>query len=326
MIDGECDSLERWGGLPVITVPGRGCADRNDWPGELAIPADIEQWAWSVSVAEFDGLRYGELFQAFLDGVDTTRVQAFVIGNWVTSDQIENTAAEMFGPLIAAADRFPNLRHLFVGDIDSMQFEISWIHQSDLTPLLRAFPNLLTFGVRGSENLEWEQRAYPELRELTFQSGGLPPEVVRAVAGSEFPELTDLELYLGEEEYFGGSQVADLAGILGGAGFPGLRYLGLRDAENADEIAAAVAHAPIVSRLEVLDLSLGTLGDEGAAALLAGQPLTHLKKLDLHHHFISEAMQERLREALPGVEVDLSEQQEPDNWDGEENRYVAVSE
>ena len=123
--------------------------------------------------------------------------------------------------------------------------------------------------------------------------------MVRAVAGSEFPELTDLELYLGTSEYFGGSEVADLAGILEGTAFPKLRYLGLRNAENSDEIAAAVAHAPVVARLEVLDLSLGSLGDEGAAALLAGQPLTHLKKLDLHHHFISEPMQDRLRRPCP---------------------------
>ena len=326
MIRSECDSLDAWGGLPVVTLPDHGLKEMADWPGDREIPDDVEKWAWCVSATGFEGLGYGELFEAFLREVDTTRIGAFVIGNWVTSDDMDRTAADFFGPLIAVADRFPNLRHLFVGDIESMQFEISWIHQSDLTPLLRAFPNLLTFGVRGSENLEWEQRVYPELRELTFQSGGLPPEVVRAVAGSEFPELTDLELYLGDEEYFGGSEVADLAGILDGSAFPKLRYLGLRDAENADEIAAAVAHAPIVSRLEVLDLSLGTLGDEGAAALLAGQPLTHLKKLDLHHHYISEPMQERLRAALPGVEVDLSSQEQADDWDGEEHRYVAVSE
>ena len=326
MIDSECEPLERWGGLPVITLPGRDLEDIEDWPGAVEIPADIENWAWNISVTQFGGVEYGELFEAFVRTVDTTRVAAFVMGFWITDPGIDQTAAEMFEPLIAVADRFPNLRHLFVGDIEQQWSEISWIHQSDLTPLLRAFPKLLTFGVRGSENLGWEQRAYPELRELTFQSGGLPPEVVRAVAGSEFPELTDLELYLGDEYYFGGSQAADLAGILDGTHFPKLRYLGLRDAENADEVAAAVAHAPVVSRLEVLDLSLGTLGDEGVAALLAGQPLTHLKKLDLHHHFISEPMQERLRAALPGVEVDLSDRQELASWDGEEHRYVAVAE
>ena len=326
MIDSECVPLARWGGLPVHVLPGSRFSEMKDWPGGDGIPSDVEAWAWCVSVTRYDGPGYDELFDAFLRDVDTTRISAFVIGNWDTRTWRDRSSADAFASLVAAADRFPNLRHLFVADIGQEQSEISWIHQSDLTPLLRAFPNLLTFGVRGSEDLAWEQRAYRELRELTFQSGGLPPEVVRAVAGSEFPELTDLELYLGDEEYFGGSEVADFAGILDGTAFPKLRYLGLRDAENADQIAAAVAHAPIVSRLEVLDLSLGTLGDEGAAALLAGQPLTHLKKLDLHHHFITEPMQERLLEALPGVEVDLSEKEEPDEWDEEEHRYVAVAE
>lgn len=327
MIDSECVTLRSWGGLPVFTLPGADFEGMDDWPGGVEIPADVAAWAWSVGVVDFEGVGYAPLFEAFLRDVDTTAVSAFVIGNWVTNEDMDDTAAEVFAPLIAAADRFPNLRHLFVGDVEAECWEISWIHQSDLTPLLQAFPKLETFGVRGSENLGWEQRVYPNLRELTFQSGGLPPEVVRAVAGSEFPELTDLELYLGDDQYFGGSEAADLAGILDGAGLPKLRYLGLRDAANADEVAAAVAHAPIVSRLEVLDLSLGNLGDEGAAALLAGQPLTHLKKLDLHHHFLSEQMQERLREALPGVEVDLSEPEQPDDWgDGELHRFVSVAE
>jgi hypothetical protein len=325
VIDNECEALHRWGGLPVFDLPGRRLVELGDWPGGAQIPADVASWAWRVG-ASWEGPGYRELFDAFLRTVDTTSVTAYIVGNWVTHHDMECHSSDMFASLVAAADRFPSLRHLFLGDIEADQHEISWIKQSDLTPLLRAFPNLQTFGVRGSESLGWEQRAYPELRELTFQSGGLPPEVVRAVAGSEFPELTDLELYLGTEEYFGGSEVADLAGILAGADLPKLRYLGLRDAENSDEIAAAVAHAPIVARLEILDLSLGSLGDEGAAALLAGQPLTHLKKLDLHHHFISPEMQERLREALPGVEVDLSDQQEPDEWDGEEQRFIAVAE
>ena len=81
----------------------------------------------------------------------------------------------------------------------------------------------------------------------------------------------------------------DLAPILAGARLPALKHLGLRDAEIADEVAAALAGAPVVARLETLDLSLGTLSDAGAAALLAGQPLTHLRKLDLHHHFLSDA-------------------------------------
>jgi hypothetical protein len=62
---------------------------------------------------------------------------------------------------------------------------------------------------------------------------------------------------------------------------PRLRHLALCNSVIGDEIAAAAAAAPVVARLEVLGLSMGTLGDAGAEALLGGQPLTHLTKLDL---------------------------------------------
>src|SRR5262249_44728682 len=98
----------------------------------------------------------------------------------------------------------------------------------------------------------------------------------------------------------------------------------LRDSQIADEIAAALVQAPILKRLEVLDLSLGTLSDEGAEALLRAPDLRSLKKLDIHHHYCSLEVVARL-EAL-GIEVDASDRQEPHVFQGEESRYVAVSE
>lgn len=89
-----------------------------------------------------------------------------------------------------------------------------------------------------------------------------------------------------------------------------------------DEVAAAVARAPIVAQLESLDLSLGTFGDEGAAALLAGQPLDHLRELDLGHHYLSAPMQSRLRQAWPSVRIGLADEQQEDGW----GRYIAVAE
>ncbi|RJL18578.1 leucine-rich repeat domain-containing protein, partial [Bailinhaonella thermotolerans] len=93
-------------------------------------------------------------------------------------------------------------------------------------------------------------------------------------------------------------------------------------------IAAAVAAAPVVSRLETLSLGLGVLGDAGAEALLAGQPLTHLARLDLAHHYLTEPMEERVRRAFAasGTEVNLADRQEPDDDGGESWRYVAVGE
>jgi hypothetical protein len=90
-----------------------------------------------------------------------------------------------------------------------------------------------------------------------------------------------------------------------------------------------VASAPVVARLEAVDLSMGVLTDEGATALLAGQPLTHLKELDAHHNFLSDALRTRVREALEpaGVVVNVdADGVEDTGEDGTVWRYVAVGE
>jgi hypothetical protein len=49
-----------------------------------------------------------------------------------------------------------------------------------------------------------------------------------------------------------------------------------------------------------------------------------LELLDIHHNYCSEEMIDRLKAA--GIKVEGSDQQEPDEDDGEIYRYVAVSE
>jgi hypothetical protein len=86
-------------------------------------------------------------------------------------------------------------------------------------------------------------------------------------------------------------------------------------------VAQAVAAAPLLERIEVLDLSLGTLGDVGAEALLASPVVKRLRRLDLHHHYISSpTIIARL--ANLGLDVDLSEVQ----TEGDYGRYVSVGE
>jgi hypothetical protein len=216
-----------------------------------------------------------------------------------------------------------NLRALFLGEMTSEECEISWIQQSDVTPLLRAFPRLEVLRVRGGTGLALEPVRHESLRELAFETGGLPGAVARAVGACDLPALRHLELWLGVDEYGGDATVEDLAGVLAGTGLPQLRSLGLMDAEIADLAAEALASAPVVARLERLDLSMGILSDVGALALLGGQPLTHLRALDLSHHYLSEEMSAAMVERLVGVEVDIRDRQVPDE-DGD--RYVAVDE
>jgi hypothetical protein len=142
------------------------------------------------------------------------------------------------------------------------------------------------------------------------------------------PKLEHLELWLGALDYGGIEAPAPLEPLLSGKFFRKLKYLGLRNSEMADEVAKAVAQAPILARLEELDLSLGALSDVGAEDLLRSPEIRKLKKLDLHHHFLSKPFIEELKK-LP-LEVDVSEAMEPDfytyNDSTEVSRYNVVSE
>jgi Leucine Rich repeat len=196
--------------------------------------------------------------------------------------------------------------------------------QSDVSPLLTAYPQLEYLQVRGNQGLSLGALQHDRLKSLVVETGGLSVNVVREVCNAQLPELEHLELWLGIEDYGGDTTVDDLQPILSGQLFPKLRYLGLRDSEIADEIAIALASAPVLEQIQVLDLSLGVLRDVGAEALIDNAAIAQLEKLDIHHHYVSEELVARLEEL--GIELDASDRQEEDEYDGESYFYVAVSE
>src|SRR5262249_34664194 len=148
--------------------------------------------------------------------------------------------------LIAARGRLKSLRALFLGDILEDESEISWIRHSDLTGLLEAFPKLEHFRVRGGEGLVLRAFRHDCLKSLAFEASNLRRKVVRAVGASKLPALEHLELWLGTADYGADTTPADLKGILQGKRLPSLRSLGLRNSEIADDVARAVARAPVM--------------------------------------------------------------------------------
>ncbi|HEX4831839.1 MAG TPA: STM4015 family protein [Trebonia sp.] len=301
--------LTSFAGVPVVEFS-------DDGPR----PAPAGEVAWAIRT-EYDGEPFEAVFARFLAAVDPGEVTRLVVGYW---GQGYETSSE--GPLrllVEAAPRLPKLTALFFGDIVMEEDEISWITQCDITPLLAAYPALERLDVRGGNELRLSPLASTALKVLRIESGGLPAAVVRAIGASDLPALETLELWLGVGEYGGDAAIGDLAPILGGERLPALASLGLMDSEIEDEICAAIASAPVVARLSRLSLSMGVLTDDGAQALLSGQPLGHLRELDLRHHFLSDPMVARLRAALPQVVllIDEAEKDENPEW-----RYVAVSE
>src|SRR5262249_56131328 len=125
--------------------------------------------------------------------------------------------------------------------------------------LREAYRGLEEFRVRGGNNLSLGTLRHKNLKKLVIETGGLPVSVLREVCAAKLPALEHLELWLGEENYGWDGTVNDLKPLLSGKLFPKLRYLGLRDSIIADEVATAVARAPVLKKIRVLDLSLGNL-------------------------------------------------------------------
>jgi hypothetical protein len=263
-------------------------------------------------------------FTALIGDPKAPQLHGIVFGYWLDDYDTSVSSSDVVSKLVASADKFPNVGILFIGDMTYEECEVSWITQSDVTPLFGAYPGLEHFGVRGSNELKIGPVQHSRLKSLVLQCGGLPTAVLNQVLQSEFPALEHLELWLGDGNYGADITPEALEPLLSGKLFPRLRYLGLRDSEIADDVAAAVAKAPIFHRIKILDLSLGNLSDKGAEALLASPAAAKLEKLDVHHHYLSEPVVARLQTL--GPEVDTSEKKEADEDGDEAHRYVAVSE
>ena len=263
-----------------------------------------------------------DLIASFLEQADKATLEALIIGMW--GDRNDAGADDVIAALVAQAPQLPKLRALFLGDMTYEECEISWIVQGSYYPLLEAFPQLEELRIRGGNELIIDAFTHQNLRKFTIESGGLDQKIGEALSESSMPKLEHLELWLGTEEYGASGDAALYQKVLAQLTTPTLRYLGLRDSDIADELAAWLANEPLVAGLTTLDLSLGTLGDIGAEALLNGTQLANLTRLDLSHHFISEANQQKLK-ALP-FEVVLDDAQEEEEYGGEVYRYVAVGE
>ncbi|MEN7551790.1 STM4015 family protein [Rapidithrix thailandica] len=262
---------------------------------------------------------FKEMLTAFCNDPKAAEAKELIIGAWF-GDDMENDSSGIVDLLIRNKDKLPKLEYLFLGDITYEECEMSWINQSDVSLLLAAYPQLKHFQVRGGNQLSFGSLHHEVLETLIVETGGMDNQILEEIANATLPQLKHLELWLGDESYGWSGTVEDLKPFLSRDHFPKVTYLGLKNSEISDEIAKALNDASILDGLEILDLSMGTLGDEGAQALLANSKIAQLKSLNLSHHYISDEVSEKLSK-LP-CQVDLSDQEEEDEY----GRYVEVGE
>lgn len=243
-------------------------------------------------------------------------IDKLIIGDW--GGAYEDSCQALLDDIADNADKFSHITSLFVGDMDYEECEISWIIQGDYSRIWEAMPQLKEITVKGSTDLKLGKIKHSNLESLTIICGGLGSDVIKEIEEAELPELKKLLVYIGSENYGFDGDADTVRSLLANSDFPKLEYLGIADSEIQDELTAVVLDCKYIDSITTLDLSCGTITDKGGELLLKKLPeLKNLKKLDLSYNYLSDEMKEKLTAAAPAVEMDLSDSQEADEWDGE---------
>ena len=299
--------LTHWQGRPLV-----------DFNGQLDHPQEL---AYALRIRDTDTLSFEDKLKQLVESPRAGQLETLVVGTW-TDEMYDCDSSEVVQGLCSVAARLPALKHLFLGEITYDEFEISWIVQSDLSPLLRAYPQLQWLNVRGGSSLSFAPTRHENLRGLVVESGGLPRKTLAQIFQLKLPALEYLELWLGSDDYGGDSALADLDPLLRDSLYPRLTQLGLCNAEYTDDIVLGLSRSAVLDRIQGLDLSRGTLGDDGCALLLANARFASLKRLDLSDNYLSHDKVDQVRQRLPFAVI--GEQREAEEEDGD--RYCSVSE
>ncbi|MGL4346082.1 MAG: STM4015 family protein [Cellulosilyticaceae bacterium] len=257
----------------------------------------------------------GTMLEEILEDPKLGSLEEIIIGCW--GECFDEGIQPIIDGIVANKSKFAHIKHLFFGDMTFEECEVSWIQQGDYSKLWEALPALEELTIKGSENLTLGEVCHEKLKSLEIICGGIPKLVLEEIASAKLPVLEKLNIYIGIDNYGFDGDIEDITKVVGNPSFGNLKYLGIGNSDIQDAIVERVMASGIVQQLEVLDFSNGTLSDVGGKILLEHQAqLSHLKLLDLHHHFLSDDMKEKLSK-LP-IEVDLEEQEDNDedygNW------------
>jgi uncharacterized protein (TIGR02996 family) len=212
-----------------------------------------------------------------------------------TEDTLENVT------MVLAEHTVPTLRALYLGSFEyPEQCEMSWFNVGDLSLLWRALPRLTKLTVQG--NMTLGEIAHDKLEHLELFTGGLPAESARSVSAANLPALRHLEVWYGSESYGGNASIFDVAPLLARHDLPALRHLGLKNCEFTDEICDGIARSRLLRQLATLDLSMGTMSDDGADALVQhAAAFKHLKSIDVSASFLTSDGIARLQKLGPEI-------------------------
>ncbi|MBW2736474.1 MAG: TIGR02996 domain-containing protein [Deltaproteobacteria bacterium] len=230
------------------------------------------------------------LLSRFLRHPSCRFLRSFSLGQFPWTRHAEDLCTKLLNAIVDA--RPPVLRSLFVFDHEQHW----WQERTDLAQLLDTLPTLEDLNLSGRFVLG-EGPNLSGLRQLTLDlSAEDLAESLNTLGREGAPGLEELALWCGEVE-----NIETLAPLFG-AEFGQLRHLRLWSLSPLSGLVEAIAHAPMATRLERLDLSGGTLNAKGAKELTRLRHLfPQLHSLRLDQNLLTPKGCDALMDAFPQV-------------------------
>ncbi|NES24277.1 MAG: HEAT repeat domain-containing protein [Symploca sp. SIO3E6] len=313
MIIGEIDICEY-----VKTFANRQVEDFDPQTGI----SDPVATAYALRVGFLEEENITHKLNRLLQDTQVAQIEALVFGMWNGRVSFYGDSSILVNALVEASYQLSSLKALFIGDILFYDSNMALMKQSNISPILEAYPSLEVLQVRGGSGLEFTPVRHNQLKKLIIQTNGLSSKTINQIWALHLPALEHLELWLGIDDYGGDSNVDTLRPVLDDIDlFPKLNYLGLRNSEYSEEIAKAIVQASIIKQIKVLDLSVGSIGDKDCPVLLSSPAVNQLQTLNVSDNFLSEAMINQLNQLnIEVIAEDQKEEYERDRryWPAEE--------
>lgn len=270
-------------------------------------------------------------FKALFEHKDSANCVGLVLGVYDSLDDQHESWEEAYAPTVVLlhenAEKLPGLRHIFLGDFHAgVHLDISMAQGGNIGELLNTFPGLETLHLMSSAPELVAPVRHIGLKSLSIVGSGLTDEFVAKLGECVFPNLEELVLCPGGDEYGGmGKNITSITRLIAANPFQSVCKLGLCSSAAVDQIIKHLAGSALLAQLESLDLSLGILSEKGADRLIKEPSFKHLKSLDLFHNFLNDEKREEVKAAFPDTDVNIdpgeAEDEEDEDW-----RYVGIGE
>ena len=288
----------------------------NDWnlkdfnlESYLDDPVNI---AYRIDLKQFKNI-ISELEKIEPQGSKIEALYCPMWSDWYDYDRGESLSyKECIDLLLDAHQQLPNLKALFLADDTSdsyvwgsrSDYKRYKIYMEEVCYLLEAYPNLELLHLQGRDGLEFSKIKHNNLKSLIIESRDLCDRALEEIFSLNLPKLEYLELWLGADyeyrrkRYHGGNNIGLLANLfislLSKQSFTNLKYLGLYSCEWANDLVYLLKDNSIINKLRILNLSKGTLTDEGAEILLNCPAVNKLHTLDVSMNLLSSEMIHKL--------------------------------